>query len=56
MIDTDAPVGEELEEETSNEEETTNDEPVADLSDDLEVGSTLTLTPKKGEDEQLGLF
>ena len=56
LIDTDAGVGEELEEETSNEEETTNDEPVVDLSDDLEVGSTLTLTPKKGEDEQLGLF
>ena len=56
LIDTDAGVGEEQEEETSNEEETTNDEPVADLSDDLEVGSTLTLTPKKGEDEQLGLF
>uniref|UniRef100_UPI0040471C36 DNA gyrase/topoisomerase IV subunit A n=1 Tax=Algoriphagus sp. TaxID=1872435 RepID=UPI0040471C36 len=25
-------------------------------SEDLEIGSTLTLTPKKGEDEQLGLF
>ena len=52
LIDTDAGVGEEQEEETSNEEPVAE----ADLSDDLEVGSTLTLTPKKGEDEQLGLF
>ena len=56
VIDIEAEVGEEQEEESSDEEATTNEEPVADLSDDLEVGSTLTLTPKKGEDEQLGLF
>jgi len=56
VSDLEAGVGEEQEEEASNEEETTSEEPVADLSDDLEVGSTLTLTPKKGEDEQLGLF
>jgi topoisomerase-4 subunit A len=37
-------------EEIATEESTENQE------DDLEVGSTLSLTPKKGEDEQLGLF
>lgn len=56
VSDLEAGLGEEPEEEAFNEEETTSEEPVADLSDDLEVGSTLTLTPKKGEDEQLGLF
>ncbi len=40
----------EQEEENSTEELSENQE------DNLEVGSTLTLTPKKGEDEQLGLF
>jgi topoisomerase-4 subunit A len=40
----------EHEEEIATEESTENQE------DDLEVGSTLSLTPKKGEDEQLGLF
>ena len=50
VSDLEAGIGEELE------EENTNEEPAAELSDDLEVGSTLTLTPKKGEDEQLGLF
>ena len=40
----------EQDEEMAIEESTENQE------DDLEVGSTLTLTPKKGEDEQLGLF
>jgi topoisomerase-4 subunit A len=49
-IEMDTAVGEEQEEESSNEE------PITDLTDDLEVGSTLSLTPKKSEDEQLGLF
>jgi topoisomerase-4 subunit A len=40
----------EQDEEMAIEESTENQE------DDLEVGSTLSLTPKKGEDEQLGLF
>lgn len=40
----------EQDEEMATEDSTENQE------DDLEVGSTLTLTPKKGEDEQLGLF
>jgi topoisomerase-4 subunit A len=40
----------EHEEEIATEESTENQE------DDLEVGSTLSLTPKKGEDEQLGLY
>jgi topoisomerase-4 subunit A len=40
----------EQEVETAIEESTENQE------GDLEVGSTLSLTPKKGEDEQLGLF
>ncbi|MDA0315306.1 MAG: DNA gyrase/topoisomerase IV subunit A [Bacteroidetes bacterium] len=43
---------EEQEEEVSNEDSIAN----VDLTDDFEVGSTLSLTPKKGEDEQLGLF
>ena len=38
------------------EEETETAESPENQEDDLEVGSTLTLTPKKGEDEQLGLF
>jgi topoisomerase-4 subunit A len=38
------------------EEETSTEELEEDSGEDLEVGSTLTLTPKKGEDEQLGLF
>jgi topoisomerase-4 subunit A len=38
------------------EEETEAAESPENQEDDLEVGSTLTLTPKKGEDEQLGLF
>jgi topoisomerase-4 subunit A len=50
VIEMEAAVGEEQEEEFSNEE------PPVDLTDDLEVGSTLSLTPKKSEDEQLGLF
>jgi topoisomerase-4 subunit A len=37
-------------------EETGTAESPEKQEDDLEVGSTLTLTPKKGEDEQLGLF
>ena len=56
VSDLEAGVGEVQDEETSNQVESTSEEPVANLSDDLEVGSTLTLTPKKGEDEQLGLF
>ena len=52
VIDMEAAVDEEQEQE----EESSNEEPVTDQTDDLEVGSTLTLTPKKGEDEQLGLF
>jgi topoisomerase-4 subunit A len=44
------------EEQEGQEEESSNEDPVVDQTDDLEVGSTLTLTPKKGEDEQLGLF
>jgi topoisomerase-4 subunit A len=43
-------VAEEVEEDSSIEEIP------EDAGEDLEVGSTLTLTPKKGEDEQLGLF
>jgi topoisomerase-4 subunit A len=38
------------------EEEITTEESPENQEDDLEVGSTLSLTPKKGEDEQLGLF
>ncbi len=38
------------------EEEIVGEESAEKQEDDLEVGSTLTLTPKKGEDEQLGLF
>lgn len=38
------------------EEEIPTEESPEKQEDDLEVGSTLTLTPKKGEDEQLGLF
>ena len=38
------------------EEEIEAEESTEKQEDDLEVGSTLTLTPKKGEDEQLGLF
>lgn len=38
------------------EEETSTEELPEDAGEDLEIGSTLTLTPKKGEDEQLGLF
>jgi topoisomerase-4 subunit A len=38
------------------EEEIAAEESPEKQEDDLEVGSTLTLTPKKGEDEQLGLF
>jgi topoisomerase-4 subunit A len=38
------------------EEEISAEESPEKQEDDLEVGSTLTLTPKKGEDEQLGLF
>ncbi|MFZ9189310.1 MAG: hypothetical protein ACO21G_12060 [Algoriphagus sp.] len=38
------------------EEESSSEELLEDAGEDLEVGSTLTLTPKKGEDEQLGLF
>lgn len=37
-------------------EETFTEELTEDSGENLEVGSTLTLTPKKGEDEQLGLF
>ena len=33
-----------------------NEELQEESSENLEIGSTLTLTPKKGEDEQLGLF
>jgi hypothetical protein len=44
------------EEQEGQEEESSKEDPVVDQTDDLEVGSTLTLTPKKGEDEQLGLF
>lgn len=36
--------------------EVSNEELQEESSEDLEIGSTLTLTPKKGEDEQLGLF
>ncbi|MCE2777878.1 MAG: DNA gyrase/topoisomerase IV subunit A, partial [Algoriphagus sp.] len=43
-------VAEEVEEDSSTEEIS------EDAGEDLEIGSTLTLTPKKGEDEQLGLF
>ena len=50
VIEMDTAVGDEQEEESFNEE------PLTDLTDDLEVGSTLSLTPKKSEDEQLGLF
>jgi len=53
VSDMEAVLGEEQEDQ---EEESSNEEPVADQTDDLEVGSTLILTPKKGEDEQLGLF
>ena len=53
VIDIEAAV--EVEQE-GQEEESSKEEPVVDQTDDLEVGSTLTLTPKKGEDEQLGLF
>jgi len=53
VSDMEAVLGEEQEDQ---EEESSNEEPVTDQTDDLEVGSTLTLTPKKGEDEQLGLF
>jgi hypothetical protein len=38
------------------EEETSTEELAEDSGEDLEVGSTLTLTPKKGDEEQLGLF
>jgi topoisomerase-4 subunit A len=38
------------------EEETSTEELSEDSGEDLEVGSTLTLTPKKGDEEQLGLF
>jgi topoisomerase-4 subunit A len=55
VIDMDAAVEVE-EEQEGQEEESSKEEPVVDQTDDLEVGSTLTLTPKKGEDEQLGLF
>ena len=37
-------------------EETSTEELAADSGEDLEIGSTLTLTPKKGDEEQLGLF
>jgi len=53
VIDMEAAVEEEQE---GQEEESSKEEPVVDQTDDLEVGSTLTLTPKKEEDEQLGLF
>ncbi|MEY3643977.1 MAG: hypothetical protein RLZZ207_671, partial [Bacteroidota bacterium] len=56
VSDLEAEVGEEQDEETPIQVESTSEESEANLSDDLEVGSTLTLTPKKGEDEQLGLF
>jgi topoisomerase-4 subunit A len=38
------------------EEETSTEELAEDSGEDLEIGSTLTLTPKKGDEEQLGLF
>jgi len=38
------------------EEETSTEELQEDAGEDLEIGSTLTLTPKKGDEEQLGLF
>jgi topoisomerase-4 subunit A len=55
VIDMEAAVEVE-EEQEGQEEESSKDDPIVDQADDLEVGSTLTLTPKKGEDEQLGLF
>ena len=39
-----------------SDEEISQEELPEDAGEDLEVGSTLSLTPKKGEDEQLGLF
>jgi len=45
-----------VEEAEEAEEETSTEELPEDAGEDLEIGSTLTLTPKKGEDEQLGLF
>ncbi len=40
----------------AEEVDVSNEELQEESSEDLEIGSTLTLTPKKGEDEQLGLF
>jgi len=36
--------------------ESSNEELQEEPEEDFEIGSTLTLTPKKGDDEQLGLF
>ena len=45
-----------MEEAEEAEEETSTEELPEDAGEDLEIGSTLTLTPKKGDEEQLGLF
>ncbi|TDQ19108.1 topoisomerase-4 subunit A [Algoriphagus boseongensis] len=41
---------------SKNEEEDTVDDSEEETEDELEIGSTIDLTPKKEDDEQLGLF
>jgi topoisomerase-4 subunit A len=56
LIESEQVIEQEVAQLDEQEEEIATAESPEKQEEDLEVGSTLTLTPKKGEDEQLGLF